>query len=62
MSAASVPSKCPEPSGAGITPNSCATPGSLLRCQICPESPTYWRKTANSPGASGGTAGKPNQA
>lgn len=46
MSAA-VPSKCPAPPGAGIDPNPCREPGSLLRCQLCPASPTYWRRTAS---------------
>lgn len=39
-----VPDKCAGATGAGITPNPCTEPGSLPRCQLCPKSPTYWRK------------------
>jgi hypothetical protein len=40
---AAVPLKC-EPRAAGVDPNECVEPGSLPRCQICPLSPTYWRR------------------
>lgn len=40
-----VPSKCSPPPGAGVPPNPCLEPGSLPRCQLCPTSPNYWRKT-----------------
>jgi hypothetical protein len=39
-----VPSKCAGPTGPGIEPNPCTEPGGLPRCQLCPNSPTYWRK------------------
>lgn len=41
-----VPEKCAPPTGAGIEPKPCMEPGSLPRCQLCPKSPTYWRKEA----------------
>ena len=47
MTAEPVPSKCPAPPGAGIEPNPCREPGSLLRCQLCPDSPSFWRRTAS---------------
>ncbi len=40
-----VPAKCTGPLGADVDPNPCSAPGSLLRCQLCPSSPTYWRHT-----------------
>lgn len=39
-----VPSKCTGPTGAAVEPNPCTEPGTLLRCRLCPDSPTYWRK------------------
>jgi hypothetical protein len=48
---ASVPSKCAGPTGAGIEPNPCTEPGSLPRCQLCPNSPAYWRAADETPAA-----------
>lgn len=39
------PSKCPGHGGPGVPANPCTEPGSLPRCQLCLNSPTYWRKT-----------------
>jgi hypothetical protein len=43
--ASDVPSKCAGPTGGGIEPNPCTEPGSLPRCKLCPNSPSYWRRT-----------------
>jgi hypothetical protein len=40
-----VPSKCNPTPGAGVEPNPCREPGSKLRCQLCPVSSTYWRRS-----------------
>lgn len=40
-----VPVKCKEHDAAGVPPNPCREPGSALKCQLCPASPTYWRRT-----------------
>lgn len=41
---ATVPDKCDPLIGAGVEANPCTKPGSLPRCQLCPKSPTYWRR------------------
>lgn len=45
-----VPVKCRDHDAAGVPRTDCTEPGSKLRCQLCPASPTFWRKTE------GGTA------
>lgn len=42
--ATEVPSKCDPTPGADVLRNPCTRPGSLLRCRLCPNSPTYWRR------------------
>lgn len=37
MTPTDAPAKC--------APMKCETPGSKPCCQLCPESPTYWRRT-----------------
>jgi len=39
-----IPSKCAGHGGPGIPANPCLVPGSLPRCQLCPSSPTYFRR------------------
>lgn len=46
-----VPLKCKDHDAAGVTPNPCTVPGSMSKCQLCPASPTYWRKTGEETGA-----------
>ncbi len=41
------PSKCHDQQAAGVTPNPCRAPGQLLRCQLCPASETFWRRSAS---------------
>lgn len=40
-----VPIKCGDHDAAGVPPAPCLEPGSMDRCELCPASPTYWRKT-----------------
>lgn len=40
------PSKCDATPGAGVPRNPCTVPGSQPRCQLCPASPTFWRRKA----------------
>lgn len=40
-----VPLKCKDHDAAGVPRNDCTEPGSQLKCQLCPASPTYWRRT-----------------
>lgn len=48
----SVPLKCESEHAAGSPAVPCPEPGSMLRCQLCPASPTYWRnKITTSEGA-----------
>ena len=53
MTAPPIPSKCAGPTGAGVDPNPCIEPGSLPRCQLCPESPNYWLRTEPVPAREG---------
>lgn len=43
-----VPLKCGDHDAAGVPPNPCREPGSMLRCQLCPNSPSYWRRQERS--------------
>lgn len=45
LAPADVPSKCASESVAGSPAYPCPGSGSLPRCQLCPDSPTYWRLT-----------------
>jgi hypothetical protein len=37
-----IPRKCDPTPGVGVQRNPCTDPGTLPRCQLCPDSPTYW--------------------
>lgn len=38
------PIKCTDHDAPGVPRNDCTEPGSRLKCQLCPASPTYWRR------------------
>jgi hypothetical protein len=40
-----VPDKCDPTPGAGVERNPCTEPGTLPRCELCPRSPNYWRRS-----------------